>query len=168
MNQNVNDPVQDLDRLLEIAAYDLYSDDVRSLLDDIARRGAELFGLPLAAVTIVLEGAQYFAGSHGLGGWLRETAGTPIEWSFCANAVRRRDSYIVTDAATDELQHDNPLVTEDGIRCYAGAPLVAPNGQILGAFCVIGTDQREFSESERQALRDLAAEVMSELERFRI
>lgn len=169
MNHDIEtDAVLDAERLEELGHYDLYSDEVRERLSEIAKEGAVRFDLPIGLVSIVLDTAQYFPGLHGLSGWLAESEGTPVEWSFCANAVRRRDTYVVTNASTDELQQANPLVTEDGVRSYAGAPLMTQNGFVLGAYCVIGTEPRDFSEDELDALRDLADEVMEELEAHRV
>lgn len=162
------DPVSDVDRLREISEFDLYSDDVREKLHDFARRAAERFDLPHGMVSIVLDSAQYWAGMHGVEGWRAEAEGTPVEWAFCANVVRRRDTYVVENAELDPLQHDNPLVTEDGQRCYAGAPLITSKGFVLGAYCVGGDDPREFSDEEIAELRVMADEVVAELERHRV
>src|SRR5262249_29725411 len=59
---------------------------------------------------------------------------------------------------------DNPLVTSDpGIRFYAGAPLVTPEGHALGALCVIDRQPREWSAEQSQALRTLSHVVVRQL-----
>ena len=65
--------------------------------------------------------------------------------------------FLVEDATQDERFADNPLVTDDpGIRFYAGHPLLAANGDVVGTLCIIGRQPREFSEQDEQCLRDLA------------
>jgi GAF domain-containing protein len=159
-----NDPVQSLERLTEIAKFDLFSPDVRKVLDGLATKAATSLGSPFGIVSIVLDGAQYFAGSHGVGGWLAEAEGTPVEWSFCANVVRHRKPYIVDDATVDPLQHDNPLVVQDGIRSYAGVPIMSSDGHVLGAYCVVGTDAHHFTEAEIVQLESMAADVVAAIE----
>ncbi|MGD0810362.1 MAG: GAF domain-containing protein [Acidimicrobiales bacterium] len=157
-----------MERLVEISNYDLFSTEVRTTLDDFARRAAERFGLPTAMISIVLDTAQYWAGMHGVDGWKAEAQGTPVEWAFCANVVRTGHSYVVENAEIDELQRDNPLVTEDGQRCYAGAPLITPSGHVLGACCVVGNEPRTFTPAEIDELAAMADEVVAELEQHRM
>ena len=168
MNHIDNDPVHDIDRLMEVASIDLFDPEVRAVLDDFARRAAEHFHQDCGMVSIVLDGAQFFAGAHGVEGWIAEAEGTPVEWAFCANVVRRGSTYVVENAAEDDHQRHNPLVTEDGIRSYAGAPLVTSNGQVLGAYCVVGNEPRHFTEEEIAELEAMADEVVAELELHRI
>ena len=72
---------------------------------------------------------------------------------------------MVPDAAKDERFADNPHVTGDPyIRFYAGAPLVAADGQTLGTLCVIDRVPRELSPKQKDALRVLSRQVMAQLE----
>ena len=50
-----------------------------------------------------------------------------------------------------------------GFVAYAGMPLIAPNGQRLGSFCVIDTVPRTWTEAEIDILRDLSALVNTEI-----
>ena len=163
-----DDPVLDLARLAEIADLDLFSPGARAMLDAFARRAAERFDVPIGLVTVVLDGAQVLAGRHGLTGWLATAPGTPVEWSFCATSVRTRRPYVVPDASVDEVQKDNPLVTEDGISAYAGTPLITSRGHVIGSYCVIGTAARQFSADEVADLRRMADEVVAEIESTRL
>lgn len=163
-----HDPVTDLGRLTEIADLDLFSAAAQERLDGFARRAAERFDLPIGLVTIVLADAQYLAGMHGVEGWLAETRGTPVEWSFCATAVRTGRPYVVPDAATDAVQAGNPLVTVDGFASYAGTPLITSTGHAIGAYCVLGTAPRTFTPAETNDLRAMADEVVAEIEAARL
>jgi GAF domain-containing protein len=164
----VDAALNDRDRLEEIAALQLTSPAVDAILQDTAKRAAEHFGLPIGLVSIVLDEAQYFAASHGLGGWIKDTNGTPVEWSFCRFAVSSKDAFVVEDATEHELVQDNPLVSNDGIRCYAGIPLISSKGHALGSFCVIGTEARTFSAEEMAELRGFAAEAVAQIETRRV
>ena len=94
----------------------------------------------------------------------KEANGTPVEWSFCANSVESREPFIVEDAKTNSIVKDNPLVNIDGIKCYAGAPMVTKNGEVIGNFCVIGDKSRSFTKDEIQTLKKYADDVVNRLE----
>ncbi|MEU4621997.1 GAF domain-containing protein [Actinoplanes sp. NPDC023801] len=153
-------------RFAVLAGIDLDDPELRRRLDAIAERTAHRLGQPIGLVSMVLNTAQVFPGSYGLQGWLAEMAGTPIEWSFCVNAVTSGAPYVVPDATEDVKQAGNPLVTVDGVRSYAGVPIVV-DGAILGAHCVLGPDPRAFTEADLAELRRGADEISALLEEYR-
>ena len=159
-----NDPVKEPARIAEIARLCLHTDIVDEVLNEYVNKAATEFDLPVGLVSIVLDGVQKFAASHGLQGWIAETNGTPVEWSLCANSVRTKQPFVVEDAEADEKTKDNPLVSLDNLGCYAGAPLVSKNGFIVGNFCVIGDKARAFSDQEVERLKEFAALAMSRIE----
>jgi GAF domain-containing protein len=158
------DPVRDPARMAEIAALGLTSADVDEVLQKTVDEAAARLNLPMSLVSVVMDGAQWFAAHTGLNPWMAEARGTPVEWSFCANAVRTGEPFVVEDATTHPLVKDNPLVQLDGIRCYAGIPLVSARGVTLGTLCVIGTEPRSFTEAEMETLRGLARTAMERIE----
>lgn len=119
----------------------------------IARGG---FGCPIALVSLVDEGRQWFKARCGLAG-----EETPREHAFCDYAVRADALFVVDDASTDPRFADNPLVTgPPHIRFYAGVPLHAePVGggmpAVLGTLCVIDTRPRTLGAGEEKLLRNL-------------
>ncbi|HWZ60114.1 MAG TPA: GAF domain-containing protein [Gemmatimonadaceae bacterium] len=159
-----HDPVRDAARLAEIAELDLLGDDVDAILQQIATEAATTLGLPISLVSVVLDEALFVAASHGLTGWVAEVKGHPVEWSFCATSVRTREAYVVPDAATDPATRHNPMVTQEGARCYAGVPLISSRGFVLGNLCVVGGEPRAFSEAELGTLRALGARAIARIE----
>ena len=160
-----DDPIFDADRLAEIVELQLLDEEVDPILRDVASRAASGLGLPVSLVSVVLDEALHVAASHGIDGlWLGETRGHPVEWSFCATSVRTRDAFVVEDAATHPYHRTNPLVLEDGVRCYAGVPLISSRGFVLGNLCVVGLEQRAFTDDEVALLRTLAAEAVQRIE----
>lgn len=158
------DPVKDPARLEEIAALGLTAAEVDDVLQQTVEEAAARLNLPTALVSIVMDEAQWFAAHTGLSPWMAEARGTPLEWSFCANAVRSGEPFVVEDAATHPLVKDIPLVHLDNVRCYAGIPLVTATGTTLGTLCVIGTEPRTFSEGELDTLRGLAKRAIDRIE----
>lgn len=162
-----HDPVTDVDRLMAVARYDLESPALTAVLDRYAAEAAGLLDLPVGIVSIVLNEALLLAGQSGLdGSWMAEAGGSPVEWSFCATTVRTGAPYVVADAAADPVQGTNPLVLLDGVRSYAGAPLVTSSGHVLGACCTIGFEPRAFTGADVAVLEGLSDRIVAELEAF--
>ncbi|MFC4427066.1 putative bifunctional diguanylate cyclase/phosphodiesterase [Deinococcus navajonensis] len=101
--------------------------------------------------------------------WIKSAQGTSMrelnrDNACCARTIASDDVYTVADLlAHPEYQH-NELVVQGGARAYAGAPLITPDGQRIGALAVYDLRPREFSRAEQQFLQDLAAIVTDCLE----
>ncbi|MCO7252208.1 GAF domain-containing protein [Pseudoalteromonas sp. Ps84H-4] len=130
-------------------------------IDRITDFIAKLFCVPIALVSIVDSHRQWFKSKVGL-----DVCETPRDISFCGHAILDTKPLIVSNALFDERFLDNPLVTgEPYIRFYAGAPLIAKTGVILGTLCIIDTQARDFSENDTQILVKLASDVMQLIEK---
>lgn len=116
------------------------------VLAAILREAAELFGTPMAAISIVDHDRQYFPVEIGLG-----TSETPRAASFCAHAMTDCSRpFHVGDASADTRFAGNPLVLSGPeIRFYTGMPLAAANGQPLGALCVIDREARPLPDQDK-------------------
>lgn len=163
-DRSVPDPVVHEERLQEIADLGLTAPEIDAELQRIATQAAESLRLPIGIISIVLDHAQYYAASHGMSGWAADVRGTPVEWSFCAHAVRSREPFVVEDARKHPLVGQNPLVLQEGLRCYAGIPLITSRGHALGTLCVAGTEQHSFGPEDMVKLRDLAREAVAHIE----
>ncbi len=133
-------------------------------LNRIARLAAEICNAPIGLVSIVEENRQVFIGRSGL-----DVCETEREHSFCEHAMGQSQAMVVNDATRDDRFATNPLVTGDlGIRFYAGQPLVSPEGQPLGALCVIDHAARDgLTPLQADSLATLGEVVMSLLEGLR-
>lgn len=133
-------------------------------LDDITRTAADMFGAPVALVTILDGDTQRFASKVGT-----EISQTPREWAFCEHAIKQPDQVmLVEDMRLDPRFADNPLVTgEPYVRFYAGAPLVTSSGHAVGTVCVLDVEPRKIDPELLESLRFLAQQVMTTLERRR-
>lgn len=149
------------DRLRVLQDYQILDSAPEPAFDDIVALAAELFDVPISAVSLVDADRQWFKASTGL-----DVAQTPRDISFCTHAMWSDGLFVVPDASQDPRFLDNPLVTgELGIRFYAGAPLRAADGSPLGTLCVIDTKPREgVTPREERVLRILAAQAMAQIE----
>ena len=130
------------------------------VFDRITRIVAEVIDVPIALVSLVDRGRQWFKSRHGL-----DAPETPREISFCGHTILSGDILEIEDASKDVRFRDNPLVTGGpAIRFYAGATLRTPDGFNLGTLCAIDRKPRRLSPRFRQLLRDMAMIVVDELE----
>jgi sigma-B regulation protein RsbU (phosphoserine phosphatase) len=90
---------------------------------------------------------------------------TPLEYSFCAYAILNPEMLIVEDAEHDPTFATHPAVTEEnGIRFYAGVPLINPEGYALGTICVADRVPRQLEPEQYRALEALSRQVLTQLE----
>ena len=146
-----------IDALRRYAVLDTQPEQV---LDDLTTLAATICEAPMALITLVDEDRQWFKSRFGL-----EITETPLDVSICLHAIQQPDLFIVPDATQDARFAKSPLVTgEPGIRFYAGAPLVTPDGLALGTLCVIDRVPRVLTPAQEEALRVLGRQVMAQLE----
>lgn len=126
--------------------------------DRITRMAAQLFQLPIAAVSLTDADRQWFKSKVGVAHNQIPRVKAP-----CAAVAESGMVVAVPDLLEDACFHDSVLA-ESGIRFYLGAPLTTKSGHCLGALCVLGTEPRAVSEADRAALQDLAAMVMAQIE----
>ena len=154
-------PENESERLAALRAYDILDTTPEAGFDELTWLARFVCGTPIAAVTLIDEGRQWFKSRIGF-----DIAESPRNQSFCAHAILRNNGiFEVHDAAADDRFADNPAVTGGPkIRFYAGAPLVSETGQAVGTICVIDRVPRTLTDDQRQALRILAARAVALLE----
>jgi signal transduction histidine kinase len=127
--------------------------------DRIARVAAQLFGMPMALITLIDADRQ----------WAKSCFGPidreiPREDSFCTHDLDLPAALVVPDAREDPRFAGNPLVTgPPGLRFYTGVAFHSAEGHALGRLCVLDTEPHEHDPARLRALQDLAAWVELEL-----
>lgn len=125
--------------------------------DDLVELASIICECPVALISLVDVNRQWFKASIGL-----EVCETPIEHSFCNHAIRYEgEIFEIPDSRSDERFKDNPLTFGDNpIIFYAGVPLKYKEEYNLGTLCVIDHQPRILSQTQRQALVNLANQVV--------
>ncbi len=128
--------------------------------DRVVRLACAALSVPMGAISFIESERQWIKAEQGLG--VHET---PRDISFCTHALTGDDVMVVEDASRDPRFASNPFVmSRDGIRFYAGAPLTTKEGYKLGTLCVVDRIPRKLHKRERDLLKDMAAIVVSEME----
>jgi PAS domain S-box-containing protein len=151
--QNPPFPLDEQERLARLRELVVLDSAPESLFDAITQMASQICGTPIALISLVDGGRQWFKANVGLPG-VNET---PRDVAFCAHAILDDALFEVPDATQDPRFADNPLVTgEPDIRFYAGAPLVLPGGERVGTLCVIDRTARQLDAKQAAMLRSLA------------
>ncbi len=152
-------------RLDTLREYRIMDTPPEAAFDRVTKMVADLYGVPIALVSLVDDCRQWFKSAYGL-----DATETPREMSFCQYVIAEDRPVVVTDVLGDPRFRDNPLVTGDPyIRFYAGVPLRAYNGAILGSLCLIDRAERAAPDhSELARLEDFAGIVMAEADLRRV
>lgn len=153
-------PDNEVERLEALHRYQVLDTVPEQDYEDLVALAATICQSPMASLTLVDSERQWFKAVVGIS--VRETC---REDSFCAHAILDSEVFQVEDAASDDRFAGNPFVTGDpGIRFYAGAPLITPDGLALGTLCVVDTSPRCLSPEQVQALAALSRQAVSLLE----
>lgn len=153
-------PAYETRRLAALARYHVMDTPREAAFDEIVELVAAICEAPIAIVNLIEDGRQFFKAEVGLG--VRET---PLDTSFCGQAILEEDFLLVPDATDDRRFNCNPLVTgEPHLRFYAGALLKSPEGFPIGTLCVLDHRPRDLTDVQKQAIRVMARQVMMQLE----
>ncbi len=151
----------EIDRLAALESYRVLDTEPEKLFDDITLLASKLCNTPISLITLVDRDRQWFKSRVGF-----PLPETDRESSVCSHAIETPDvTFVVNDLSADPRFRSNPFVVpEDGVRFYAGAPLVDSAGLALGTLCVIDNKPRQLSPEEEFALKTLAKTVVTIIE----
>jgi GAF domain-containing protein len=127
--------------------------------DKISRMAQRVFNVPFAGISFVEGDRQWFKSKQGL-----PLQDTTREQSFCGHAINGVEALVIEDAVLDPRFAQNALVLEEPhIRFYAGHPVKGAGGHNVGTLCIMDKLPREFTDDDRETLRDLGELVEKEL-----
>ena len=151
-------------RIKALQRYEILDTPPEDEFDDIAQLIARICDAPIALINFIDRDRQWFKAEIGLG--LRQAS---LDVSICSQAILQPDLFIVPDTLMDARFAENPLVTGwPHLRFYAGAPLETSDGFRLGTLCVCDYRPRGLLDTQKEALRTLAHQVMVLLELRRL
>ncbi len=147
-------------RLHALRAYQLLDSSEESAYEAFTNLARQITGCSMATISLVDEDRVWYKSRAGID--VREM---PRDDSFSTHVVASGKVLVVHDAAADKRFRDNPLVQgEHHVRFYAGVPLVAPGGHVLGALCVFDKHARTLADTQMREFEMLGAALMNLLE----
>ncbi len=148
------------ERLAALNSYEILDTDPEKPFDDIVALIARICDTEVALISLVDADRQWMKAEVGAG--LHET---PLEMSICSHVILQQEFVEIPDTRLDPRTVDNPVCGGAfNMRFYAGALLVSDNGLPLGTLCVLDGTPKRLTPLQRDAMRVMAAQVMTQLD----
>lgn len=148
-------------RLAAVERSGLVDTGAEETFDRLAALASTLLEAPLAFVTVVDTERSWYKACIGLPPGADRFG--PVEESFCQYVVGTNERLIVDDARQDERTARNPAIEKLGVAAWAGFPVRAPDGEVLGTLCVVDTVPRGWTDRDVLALEGLAEAASREI-----
>jgi diguanylate cyclase (GGDEF)-like protein/PAS domain S-box-containing protein len=156
---------EETERLQILDALNLVHSDPEESFDRVSKMVCDIFDMPIVLISLVSSNQQWFKSCIGLPEDFFMDRGIERQSAFCQYVVAHKEPLIVYDAKLDERFKHNRLVARvDGIRFYAGVPLVTRKGNVLGTLCVIDSKPRQIEKSQMKLLQQFSELVITEIE----
>lgn len=153
-------PPNETERLASLKASGLLDSGPAARFDRLTRLAKRLFDVPVAMLSLVDENRLWLKSCDGLS---HTDNAMPRESSFCTHTLLQETPLIIPDTHEDARFAALPLVTQaPHIRFYIGYPVKLPDGRQAGAFCLMDSEPRDFTEEQVSMLGDFATIVEDE------
>ena len=155
------EPVRDpeAERLDAVRRYNLLDTPPDGAFDRITALAARLVSVPMAIVTVVDEDRIWLKSHHGIA-----VEEVQRQRGFALSGGLHDETLVIEDTATDPRVAMSGSARADGIRFFAGVPLITPDGQNIGSFAILDREPHPFPPDSVATLEDLGAMVLHEME----
>jgi serine phosphatase RsbU (regulator of sigma subunit) len=157
------DEISNPGRLAAVARTRLLDTVPEAPYDRLAQLAATLLDTPFAFVSIADGDRSFWKSAIGVGDAPGLERNVPIGESFCQYVIGSGEKMVVDDTQRDARTRENATIQRMGVGAWAGFPLVAPTGDIVGSFCVIDTRTRTWSDQDIHVLEILSAAAAGEV-----
>ncbi len=155
----VRDPL----RVAAVRRTELLDTAPEEVFDRLTRLAARILGVPATFLSLVDADRDFYKSCFGFPEPLasgRELSGT----TFCHYAIASREPLVIPDTRADPLYAGVPTVESLGVAAYLGVPLATADGEVIGSFCAISMEPREWSDGDVEVMRELAVSALREIE----
>lgn len=125
---------------------------------------ARSFDAPIALITVIDGHRRFWEAQCGLPEDTLLSTESERDLSICSRIQLSDTSLVIEDIAEDTRFANDAFLKERGIRFYAGVPLKAHDGEVLGSICVLDTRPRQVTEQMKETLVSVANSVMTAIE----
>ncbi len=149
-------PVNEQSRLNTLENLQLLYTNPEESYDNITKLASFICETPVSLITLMDGEKQWFKSKVGT-----EFTESPRDITHCSHTILKPNELMeVQDTRLDLRFAGNPFTTGNPqILFYAGMPLKATNGTVMGTLCVLDTKPNSLSSEKKEALKSLAKQV---------
>lgn len=148
-------PAAETARLATLHRYGVLGTPPEETFSRLVYLAASLLGTTGASLGFVGEQRVFYKAQQGASG-----RSYPRAQTLCSTAAFAAEPLVIADAATLDTGTELAFVRQNGVRFYAGVPLVSPEGAVLGAFSVFDAAPRDAASVQLEPLKTLAKTVL--------
>ncbi len=140
------------------------SDDIIAKWQKIVDLLAKTFEIPVAVITKVLvseleafvvsasDGNPYSPGDK----WELDTG------MYCEHTMKYQEQLLIPNALEDPAWDQNPDI-DINLVAYLGVPIIWPDGEVFGTFCILDNKNNKFSETSQQMMEQFRTAIEADL-----
>jgi GAF domain len=148
----------------ELRQADAFDGPVEGMFNRLAVHLARSFDAPIAMITAVGGQKHFWEAQCGLPDDTQSSAGLERDRSICGATALADSIVVIADIAVEGQFTADPFIKDHGIRFYAGSPLKAHDGTVIGSVCVLDTRPRQITEKQKETLTSVAESVVMAIE----
>jgi signal transduction histidine kinase len=149
-------------RVEALYRYEILDTMAESKFDGLTRLASRICDAPVSLINLMDYSRQWTKSSFGM-----DMAGNdmPRQDTVCHYTIQDDEVLEIENLEEDERFSQKWYVRESpNLRYYAGAPLTTSDGYRIGSLCIMDWQKRKMTEQQREDLKIIAAEVISQLE----
>ena len=150
-------PLDAPSRLAALARTALMDTAPEPVFDRLSRLAARLLLAPAACLALVDDRRVFVKSAEGLAAPWRGRSLPSLAQALAPAVVRTGAPLIVSDTAATPGWREHPAVRMLGLAAYAGVPVSAPGGHLVGALAVADSVPRQWRDDDVGWLEELAA-----------
>lgn len=158
INLHYNDKEQT--RLKVLRGLNILDSPPEERFDRITRLAQRIFSVPMCTLSLLDENRIWYKSKIAM-----KVSEVNRKNSLCELAIQNDSGYFVHNTLQNpRTKHNTMVINEPFTRFYAGHPVKAPNGSVIGSLCLFDPKPRAcLSHSKKIALQDLAYMLEEEL-----
>ncbi len=132
--------------------------------DQLIRELAQTFGVPVSLVSLVERDPAFWKVQAAALPALAKASEAARDETLTSAVLAAEDVFVIDDIAKDRRFSGVAVLSEGGVRFYAGAALRLQNGHLVGVLCVTDTKPRTPTVEALHRLRDGARALTAHID----